>query len=332
MRGPPRPQAPTHYRSPLLTRILHYSDLHLGPTHDPAALNDLQLLAHKLKTNAPVFRLLVTGDVTNNGTASQFSKARGELHDLAELAGEAAYGLQTTQPGHGIVPGNHDYGALRVFSPTCQSDQFVEYFDKAPAASDRIPLGDGWSLRLLRVCSTRGATTFQQLAARGSCVRQLDALDQVLSEAGSRGAKEVRALLLHHPPSYDHLIPNGPFELDRPSRQRLERLIRDHKVSALLSGHTHVPYIEKRSVYGHAVLDAVCGSSALRSGRKAAEIAQRVLTGNHPEPLSAIVHDVQPSGDTLSWTATLYERIDGSFAVSKSQEKTKRARTIQIIL
>lgn len=307
-----------------MIRLIHTSDLHLG-RHDPAVLNDLVLLVHRLRSQDRVSRLLMTGDATNTGSVGQFDHAREILGNHAALAGPAAAGLVTTQPGTGVVPGNHDYGPRRLVFSEVQTDHFVEFFGQLPAPGDPFSIGEGWGLQVLRVCTTRGAGRRDQFLARGSCVDQLASLRQRLGDDGDKPHGVVRVLLLHHPPSYRYpwAVPWPPFELDVESRDELARLVEDCEIDVLLSGHTHVPFLRVGPMGGRQVVEAVSGSSAIRSGTKAAEVLGHAVKGAPGAPNSLVVHEIQPAPDTLTWTSKVYERLNARFAPYDGGDESK---------
>ena len=76
-----------------MRRILHLSDVHFGPHHDPAAAEAALALAAGRRPDLVV----LSGDLTQRAKPRQFAEARRWVDRIA------AHGLPTL-----TVPGNHD--------------------------------------------------------------------------------------------------------------------------------------------------------------------------------------------------------------------------------
>lgn len=318
-------------------RLLHLSDLHVGsplPTapqrllervpgfqgHDPAALLDLDLLLDDSglsDPDRPDGRLVVTGDLTAYGTTGQFKAASEFLHGRTALAGIAGAGLRVGTTDQAAVAGNHDHWPGSTVFTNTLSTAFSRFFDPHPSPGTPLPLSDGWSLRFLRIDTTQDASGLQRARAQGRCVDQVKTLRSQLDAEPPQGARDVRALLLHHAPSYR----SGrlhPLELDAESQDALHGLVRDYRVRALLSGHTHWPVVAV-SLYGGAdVIDATCGTSAQRTVAGA-----RIWPMRRQPPNSVVVHTLDPQPQSLTWTASVLVRSLGAFGPSPTHTEAR---------
>ncbi|RYZ48611.1 MAG: metallophosphoesterase, partial [Proteobacteria bacterium] len=95
-------------------RIVHISDLHFGPLYDAEVGESLLLCLGDLKAKT----LVVSGDMTQRATRSQFIDARAWLNRAAQLVDNIV-----------ICPGNHDIPMFRVweraFSPFDLYQEFI---------------------------------------------------------------------------------------------------------------------------------------------------------------------------------------------------------------
>jgi 3',5'-cyclic AMP phosphodiesterase CpdA len=129
--------APTPKAQSPIARVAHLSDLHLvgerygyrmeagthGPQSNRRVRNALRKLA-ALHASAPLDHILVTGDVTDAGTRSEWAEFIDLLRGYPELRSRLSF-----------VPGNHD----------------VNIVDRSDASRIDLPWSAGESLRKLRV-------------------------------------------------------------------------------------------------------------------------------------------------------------------------------------
>ena len=85
-----------------MTKILHISDL-----HDRSGIQLRYIADHY-----PTHQIIVTGDITDNGTVMQYESATQLIREF----GDRLF----------VVPGNHDYG--NVFDSKVKAERFDDYF------------------------------------------------------------------------------------------------------------------------------------------------------------------------------------------------------------
>jgi len=191
--------------------IAQISDLHIGVTgrdRDPADRLGAVVAAIAALDPAPD-AVVVTGDVTQNGRASEFARVRELVAPLA-------------MPVH-VMPGNHDDPAeLRAAFP--------------PAGEDAMPAfvqftADAAGVRLV-VCDTH------EPGADGGrlCDERLAWLDRAL--AADRATPTIVAM--HHPPLLTGVEAMDEIGLDASTRAALDRLLEAApNVLRVVAGHVH---------------------------------------------------------------------------------------------
>ena len=312
-------------------KLIHVSDLHIGrpfphadPSvidripgfrgHDPVALDVLGDFLDRQTALDPASRIVVTGDLTAYATEQQFDLARDFLAGRTLLQGRADGALVAGGPGHGVVPGNHDYWLGAPVYRDTLARGFHRTFDRLPAVSDPIPLDNGWALRILRIDSSEDSHR-ELVLARGKCTRQIHELNRMLNHT-ARGRRELRVLLMHHPPLYRRSSRTSwkpRLELDPHSTQDLLRVIRRHGVDAVLAGHLHTPSATTSSAFGYPFTEVVCGTSARRTEPDGHDGPTREGGAN-----TVYVHTISTHSDnddaTLSWSSQLYVEEIGYFS------------------
>lgn len=128
--------------------IVHISDLHFSEGADKAhnhhkhSILHLQQLQQKLKT-IHFDKLIVSGDITNNGDKESLLRARDYLYGQFAVGGGENTGLNLSPTDVGLVPGNHDawnkgtYGSpLQIWQRSLDNynDVFVEHKIDFPEA------------------------------------------------------------------------------------------------------------------------------------------------------------------------------------------------------
>lgn len=133
-----------------------------------------------------------------------------------------------------------------------------------PALSSMPIPGSGRQLTLMRIDTDAdvGPFTSEKNLARGHFPSQLNSLDAALSKQKPQ-TDEVRVLMLHHSYLYRYWqFPIfHPLEITGASRAQLESFVDKHQVNVLLTGHTHVPNVQRFSLNGRDVLEGCCGTT-----------------------------------------------------------------------
>lgn len=192
-----------------MTRILHLSDTHLlagGALHN-GLVDTTAALGHALETLhglGPLDAVLVSGDVSDDGTRASYETARNLVGAFAR--------------DHGAVPvfamGNHDLaeGFTGVFGPT-------------------RAVHDVGGLRVVVLDSSVPRKGYGFLAGD-----QLAWLRSVLATPAPRGS----VVVLHHPPLPAPTVLHEGLRLRNPGD--LLAAIAGSDVRAVLSGHYHHPF------------------------------------------------------------------------------------------
>ncbi|MEZ4449597.1 MAG: metallophosphoesterase [Nannocystaceae bacterium] len=205
-------------------KFLHLSDLHFHGADDQNK-EALRLLEY-VRATYPGHRLIITGDLADDGDPGQFRRVvealrpfKGRLH---------------------LVPGNHDYGRVgNLFRPECVRD-FDEIVCKeleiGGAFGEKRPLVhalvDGSTKVLLIGLNSSLYTTHPFDFACGEIgAAQLQELDAILGAPTSRHF--VKVVYFHHHP----FIRANPF-LQLKDAEALMRTIY-MRADALLFGHRH---------------------------------------------------------------------------------------------
>jgi len=207
-------------------KFIHVSDLHYHRDHrDNADANDLLKSLH---AKYPGHRLIVTGDITDDGHRIQYENA-----------------FEALEPFKGrvfIVPGNHDFGAVGNFysreravlfdemlmNPLGQGGTFTG--DNTPVVS---VLTDEQSSVMLVALDTNLETIdpFDFACGQVGC-GQLSVLDTILRDPGS--ASKAKFVFFHHHP----FMHGNPFLELRDGRELMRTLFM--RADVVLFGHKHV--------------------------------------------------------------------------------------------
>ncbi len=251
-------------------RLAHISDLHLLDLTgiklsrlltNRRILGGVNLLLRRAKEYRPevlevlvddliregVDHIVVSGDISNLGLESEFER----VFHLLKLLGD---GTRVS-----VVPGNHDYytaGAAltRRFEKTFYPFMFPNGFSDPDA--DLYPytkdLGD---CLLVGACS---AIKTQPLISHGRIgERQLQRLEQVLSDASSQG--RMTCLVLHHALHIRDAMPEYTSRLL--DRDAVLAMIHRCKVDLVMYGHDHHGVTWEREQPGKKTQFVCCGSS-----------------------------------------------------------------------
>jgi 3',5'-cyclic AMP phosphodiesterase CpdA len=245
--------------------LAHISDLHFGSRilndrfhgiphrigHDKVLafglMNALENLPMDCQTNEPV-NVLVSGDLTRVGDESEFAVGHTLLRStvrLTQVPPPDFLGYSIADDQFASVPGNHDqYGAgfMAALNPALTGIHF-EITPWHRQFTD--PSGDV-ILDLFGIDTNSGVIPAPQggnlLAWGAISSQQLTDLEALLNDNPPVPGRTVRALLMHHSLSYfgggvGSLIWTGAIL--PPSRTKLRRICADHRIAAILTGHTH---------------------------------------------------------------------------------------------
>jgi 3',5'-cyclic AMP phosphodiesterase CpdA len=206
-------------------KFIHLSDLHIH-THD-SDNTDVSSILNFVSEKYPDHRLIVTGDIADDGTVEQF---------------ENAYAL--LQPFKGkifICPGNHDFGAAGNFYSHERALRFDDILAKqlnqgGTFKGDSTPvvnvLRDGSTEIMLIALDSNLETEHPFDFACGEIGEsQLSALNTILATTPSAGM--VKVLFFHHHP----FMVNDPF-MELKDAKALASTIYG-RIDLVLFGHKH---------------------------------------------------------------------------------------------
>jgi 3',5'-cyclic-AMP phosphodiesterase len=241
--------------------IAQLSDLHLGVSGRDTGERTAAVVSAIAALDPAPSAVLVTGDATQNGSASEYARVRELLAPLR-------------MPVH-VLPGNHDDpAALRAAFPPPgpgAMPDFVQY--AADAAGVRLivcdshePGSDGG-----RLCDERLAWLADALAA-------------------DRGTPTI--LALHHPPLTTGVEPMDAIGLDAPSRSALQTLLgQAPNVVRVVAGHVH------RAMFGTAGGRTVFTCPSVDMAL-VLDLAPGATLAVHDEPPAFALHVVSAAGAT----------------------------------
>ena len=206
-------------------KFIHLSDLHIH-THD-ADNKDARSMLSFVSTKYPDHRLIITGDIADDGTKAQFENA----YEL----------LQPFKDRIFICPGNHDFGAAGNFYSRERALRFDEILSKpldqaGTFTGDSTPVvkkitDGGIGIMLIALDSNLETENLFDFACGEIGELQLRALDTILSTTPSTGV--VKLLFFHHHP----FIVNDPF-MEMKDAKALARVVYG-RVDVILFGHKH---------------------------------------------------------------------------------------------
>ncbi|MCA9064565.1 MAG: metallophosphoesterase [Planctomycetaceae bacterium] len=226
-----------------MLKILHLSDLHVGPGF-------LQVVAEAaLKTafECGADAIVVSGDVTHRAQRGQFEQARQFLNRLPAIP-------------RIVVPGNHDVPLYRIAerfrSPL---GLYREYIEDRLNYSVQLP---GAKIVALDSTSPRRSISNGRIH-----LRQLDFCSEEFADVP---AGTARIVVAHH-----HFAPAPDYEWDRVIQQGRRAIDRfaDLQVDLILGGHLHRAYIGNTlDVYAgrhreRGMIVVQCGTTTSQRGR-----------------------------------------------------------------
>ncbi|MFM2345532.1 MAG: hypothetical protein RL654_285 [Pseudomonadota bacterium] len=194
-----------------MSRLLHLSDPHFG-TERPGVLDALERLVACTRPQV----LVLSGDITQRATATQFARARAWLDRLPV-------------PHRLVIGGNHDIPLFDL------AERLRHPYRRLGAAfgPEREPQLDLPDWRVLALDTTRWWRHRDGTLSRAQIARAAGAL-----QAAAPG--QIRVVVTHHPLQ----VTRTSDEVHRPTRHR-EALAAwaDAGADLLLSGHVHLPAV-----------------------------------------------------------------------------------------
>ena len=314
-----------------LLAFLHISDLHFGVPPEHAAPppvpwrhlalcdgwlgHDLRAITHLsdfvLEHDDTKTHMVITGDMTACGKPAEFDTATRFITAAIDLD-EGPVGLRHGAVLNRSIPGNHDHwpGSIRVLGKACQN--LGRMFPQLPFQPYRIALPNGKQLVIAGINSDKDVYSHgvTRALARGKFKSQLEALQGIL---GAAKPNEIRALLVHHSPSW----PGLKLAIDDKSLGALREFIRQYGFSVLLTGHIHIPIgrIEQVSYDGRnwEVLEARCGTTTQTDQVLLGWAGAGAIDPFRFPRNSLLVHRLVDHGKRIDWEVDLYWRRETGF-------------------
>jgi Icc protein len=223
-----------------MARILQLSDIHVVPPGShassvldtPALLHSaIDKLCERLAAIAPIDAVLVTGDISDDGSPESYALARDELERL---------NLPLL-----VIPGNHDRREeLRVAFQDLNGMPAAGLIDWA------VDFGDTRIIGLDTLIEGRGAGRLRP--------ESLDFLTQALETPDARSI----VVALHHPPLQTGIHFMDAIGLENPD-DLSARLLSCIKQTRIVAGHVHGIYHSLIGPHPVSTAPAVCSAFAL---------------------------------------------------------------------
>ena len=301
-----------------LYALLPKMDGFLGHSFESLTMLDLFFadLAHSEKAELPKnekVELIVTGDLTRVGAASEFDMARAFLENELRYRGKYI-GLRHTNFLRRAIPGNHDHYpgiASLVGGPT----QALRQMFSTTFAPITVPLGSaGHELTFLRINTDADVSAWghRRVRAQGSFVSQINWLKKQLPAAPAQ--KEIRIILLHHSVAHRGVT----LQIDNQSREALLDFIVNYGVAVVLSGHIHEPPLVKKSTAvdrtGNSsaeYLESRCGTTTQKNLFHVPYYWRNTLSQLRIKPRghwsnTLLVHRITEDGGEIFWESELF--------------------------
>jgi 3',5'-cyclic AMP phosphodiesterase CpdA len=201
-------------------KFIHLSDLHI---HNDSNQEICDLFDF-INKNYPFHKIIITGDITDDGSPEQYRCAYSLLHGLKERV----Y----------ICPGNHDYGATGHFyslERAIRFDKLTEQLSQGGVfKEDNTPVvnifrQDNTNIMIIALDSNLETQTPFDFFCGEIGKIQLKSLNTILST----NPTFIKILFFHHHP----FMVNNPF-MELKDAEALARVI-FNKVDIMLFGHKH---------------------------------------------------------------------------------------------
>ncbi|MCU0691969.1 MAG: metallophosphoesterase [Polyangiaceae bacterium] len=174
--------------------ILHISDLHFGrnKTTSDAAASAIRSILNRWENQQVKPVVIVTGDVTQDGTQEQYDLAKVHVDALRDAGMEVV-----------LLPGNHDYGKFGSHAEARRFKLFKEaFYPKRPVGYPDVLRIDGWTIVCLN--SMKAETGFfDGLLADGELggkqISDTTLFLEQLREDRQAGKTKIVVCLHHHP-------------------------------------------------------------------------------------------------------------------------------------
>jgi DNA repair exonuclease SbcCD nuclease subunit len=328
----------------VLKRFVHVSDLHIGDVdpqsgdalvpksarrifqnltyldgllgHHGRALRELAEFCAKFSERKEPFELLVTGDFTRCGSASEIATAQRFFTASVDLNAPNGnlVGLNLGAVPEASITGNHDQwgGTNRPWGGGPLASQALVPQDMPFVLTSTLANGRRLLLAGIDTDADISPKGVARVLARGSFRNQLVALEQKLP---TRTLSDIRVLMLHHSMAHDGFA----LKIDHVSKAALFAFLADQRFSLVLSGHTHeqlfskIP-IQSSSGAASVIEELTCGSTTQHDQ---VPYNWRSLLGNRPARAwpanTLLVHTLVGVPGATVWQTEAFVRLSGLF-------------------
>jgi len=326
----------------LLATLLHISDLHIGSIdpntgdasispavqigldnfpifdgllgHHGTGLRALAEFVDNLRDSDEKFQILVTGDLSRNGDASELALARRYFESEIDLLPPYGDYVGLRAAGKVIaIPGNHDHWAGLAVPLGAAPSNFYHYFIRPLPAIRSFPLGNhGHELTLIELDSDADVrpNSIQRTYARGSFCSQLQQLDARLEP---RKTGEARALVIHHARTWTGFS----LAISHSTRYALDHFLQQHEIAVILCGHTHKASVRRHNAGSRECWECGAGSTTqFDSVPRKWRVRLRKPGSVNLEPNALMLHRIFDIDGRLEWATTTYQRSATGFTAA----------------
>jgi len=278
--------------------------------HHGQSLQELEAFVAGLRDDGEDdLQIIVTGDMTRTGDYVDFSNSQAFLERSLDLrpptwAVSAGLGLGSVDL---IIPGNHDHWGGSFIALGGGPTQYSGYFrSPLPYVHPCQRLGNGRRVVFVGINSDADvyALSHDRQLALGKFESQLNDPN---SHPGQH-AQDIRMMLIHH----SWYQSGTTLRMRTASRTRLGQFLVQHGFKAILTGHSHAPFLDAFTVNPQQV-----DIHELRAG-SASQLDQtpaswKTVWGTLPTrrwpPNSLLVHRVfEDQHKATLWHCQVYER------------------------
>lgn len=278
--------------------------------HDLNVLRDLKQFIRKYRIRFPNTSLIMTGDLTANGSLEEFEFAKTFL--FTQKNEFPSISIDYNLWPMGSIPGNHDHWAGNHANwHRLSTDAKSDVFYNVPFYDALWHLDDKRYIRFIGIDTDVDTNRVNRLLARGSFSTQLTRVSQQLKQLDltldpMKRDREIRVLLLHHPFSPSLKRPKRFIrKIDMATSRQLQAFIHEHRISVLCSGHLHIPTVQSVDVVHNgktrAVLEAICGTSAQYTRDQKNTDHRWNTNAGALSKNTVLIHRVFEEGGQLKW-------------------------------
>jgi predicted MPP superfamily phosphohydrolase len=326
----------------LLATLLHISDLHIGSIdpntgdatinpavqigldnfpifdgllgHHGSALRALAEFVEELRASDEKFQILVTGDLSRNGDASELALARRYFESEIDLLPPNGDYVGLRAAGKVIaIPGNHDHWAGLPVPIGATPSNFYHYFVRPLPATRSLALGSqGHQLTLIELDSDADVrpNSIQRTYARGSFCSQLQLLHAMLEP---RKDREVRVLVIHHARTWTGFS----LAISHSTRYALDHFLQQHEIGVILCGHTHKAAVRRHYAGGRECWECGAGSTTqFDTVPRKWRARLRNPDSVNLEPNALMLHRIFDIDGRLEWATTTFHRSATGFTAA----------------